>query len=392
MKKNIVWILTVLSIISINANCDGNKTPPTPPANTKPVASFSVSTTQTVVGTSVSFTNTSTDADNDIVSWSWDFADATPQETTSNASHSYALGGSYLVTLTVKDKANNVASASQRILVKNTTLPDYGSLGGGIRQRIANMFPGTMVCAHRAYHINYPENSLPAINDAIANKINIVEIDVRLTLDNEVAIMHDATTARTANGNFTIAQRTMAELKQLRLLHNGAPTTYQIPTLKECLLAAKGKVFVDIDASWDIAPFYYNKMYNEVAALNMVDMVFFYTESADVAKGLLSIDPDVTVLLGAGNTTDWNKANNLSPKPKLWHLASGTLSTGFTSAPFAEGIRFFANAYVNATTAPPLTGPDAAVDVLLNNKVSIIQTDHPVTVKNYLIAKGIWLQ
>jgi hypothetical protein len=104
----------------------------------------------------------------------------------------------------------------------------------------------------------------------------------------------------------------------------------------------------------------------------------------------MELDSDVTVLLGAGNATNWNNANSMNPKAKLWHLSSGTLSSSFTTAPFAEGIRFFANAYVNSTTSPPLSGNDAVVDNLTNNRVSIIQTDFPVRVKNYLKAKGLW--
>ena len=249
-----------------------------------------------------------------------------------------------------------------------------------------------MVCAHRAYHENFPENSIAAINAGITAQINIVEIDVRLTMDNEVAVIHDATTARTTNGNLTVAKQLMSELKQLRLLHNGAVTLHQIPTLRECLIAARGKIYMNIDASWDNAVSYYNKIYNEVAAQNMVDMVFFYTESASVAKGLMELDGDVVVLVGTGNPTDWLFANNMSPKAKLWHLAAGTLNSNFTAGPFSEGIRFFANAYVNSPQIPPLSGADAVTDNLLNNKVSIIQTDYPVSLIQYLHTRGFWLQ
>jgi glycerophosphoryl diester phosphodiesterase len=298
-----------------------------------------------------------------------------------------------LVTLTVTDSRNNASDVPrQRILVIiNSAAPDYGSLGKGIKEALAELHPKTFVCAHRAMHETVPENSIPAIEAAISNKINVVEIDVRLTLDREVAVMHDATTARTTNGNFNVAQSTMSDLKKLKLLFNGTPTSYEIPTFKECLTVSKGKVYIDVDMSWDNSLSYYNKVYNEVAAMNMVNMVFFYTESPEVAKGLMELDSDVTVLLGAGNTTHWNNANNMNPKARLWHLSSGTLSATFTTAPFAEGIRFFANAYVNTTSVPPLSGADAVVDNLTNNRVSIIQTDYPVRVKNYLQAKGLWV-
>jgi len=380
----------LLSLLLIS--CGKDKPDMPTGGNSVPVASFTVSITRANVAQAISFADASTDADNDITSWKWDFADGSTGATTKNSNYAYDKAGSYLVTLTVTDKKGNVAAASQRVLVKNTAAPDYGTLGGGIRERIAQLHPQTMVCAHRAMHETVPENSIPAIEAAIANKINLVEIDARLTLDREVAIMHDATTARTATANLTISQATMSDLKKLKLLFNGVATAYEIPTLKESLMAARGKVFVDIDASWDVSITYYNKLYNEVAALNMINMVFFYTESPAVAKGLMELDSDVVVLLGAGNTTDWHNANNMSPKAKLWHLAGGTINSTFINGPFAEGIRFFANAYVNSTNSPPASGADAVVDNLTSNRVSIIQTDYPAKVKGYLQAKGLWMQ
>ena len=365
---------------------------PEPNVGSAPVALFSMNVTRAQVGEVIRFTDGSTDPDNDIVSWVWDFADGSPVVKTRNPEFIFQKAGSYLVSLQVTDRNYRSSTFTKRILVKHNSLPDYGTLGMSIRQKISLLFPKAMVCAHRAYHENFPENSIAAINAGIAAQINIVEIDVRLTLDNEVAVIHDATTARTTNGNLTVAKQLMSELKQLRLLHNGAVTLHQIPTLRECLIAARGKIYMNIDASWDNAVSYYNKIYNEVAAQNMVDMVFFYTESASVDRGLMELDGDVVVLVGAGNPTDWLFANNMSPKAKLWHLAAGTLSSNFTAGPFSEGIRFFANAYVNSPQIPPLSGADAVTDNLLNNKVSIIQTDYPVSLIQYLHTRGFWLK
>jgi glycerophosphoryl diester phosphodiesterase len=353
-------------------------------------ATFTVSLSETMVNSQITFTGSSTDDESNIVSWLWDFADGSPSITTKNATHQYPLAGSYLVKLSIRNKAGQTAIYSKRVLIKNILAPNYGSLLG-LKEKLALLKPKTMVAAHRAYHENFPENSIEAINDANLNQINIVELDARFTLDNELILMHDATTTRTTNGSYTVAQKTLSELKQLRLLFNGIPTAYTIPTLKESLEAAKGKVYVNIDASWDNSVTYYNKIYNTVAALNMVNMVMIYTESADVAKGLLELDRDVIVLLGAGNSTDYSNALNMNPKAALWHLANATLSPNFTTWPSNNGIKLWANAYVNSTNAPPLTGPDTIVDNLTNNAVSLIQTDYPVRVKNYLLAKNLWL-
>lgn len=44
--------------------------------------------------------------------------------------------------------------------------------------------------AHRGFHLNFPENSMPAYLEAINKKLSI-ELDIRLTKDNEIICMHD---------------------------------------------------------------------------------------------------------------------------------------------------------------------------------------------------------
>lgn len=354
-------------------------------------ANIAIDVTQTTVNSQVIFTGSSSDLDNNIVSWIWDFADGSPNETNKIVKHQFLLGGSYSVKLTIRNNSGKTTSISKRILVKNTATPNYGSLTG-LKAKLALLQPKIMVAAHRAYQKNYPENSKEAIIDAAANDINIVEIDARFTMDKELILMHDATTNRTTNGNFPVAQRTLAELKALKLLFKGIPSVYNIPTLTESLEAAKGKVYVNIDASWDNSLTYYNKIYNTVAALNMLNMVMIYTESAEVAKGLLELDNEVIVLLGAGSVVDYNNATIMNPKAAIWHMASATLSPNFTNWPNNNGIKLWANAYVNSTDAPTASGNDAAVNNLISNQISLIQTDYPIEIINYLKVQNVWLK
>ncbi|MBT8488257.1 MAG: PKD domain-containing protein, partial [Gemmatimonadetes bacterium] len=61
----------------------------------------------------VDFTDTSTDSDGTIVSWSWDFGDASPTSSAQNPSHTYASAGTYSVTLTVTDD-NGLSGATTK--------------------------------------------------------------------------------------------------------------------------------------------------------------------------------------------------------------------------------------------------------------------------------------
>ncbi len=85
-----------------------------PPANQAPVAAF----VSTATGLSVSFDGTgSTDADGTIASYLWDFGDGSTA-TTATPQRTYAVAGSYTVTLTVADNAGAVHSASKAITVE----------------------------------------------------------------------------------------------------------------------------------------------------------------------------------------------------------------------------------------------------------------------------------
>src|SRR2546425_799285 len=78
----------------------------TPPPNQSPVAAFTASCPTLTC----SFTDQSSDPDGTIATWRWDFGDGSAVETTRNPSHTYSTGGSYTVTLTVKDNQNASSS------------------------------------------------------------------------------------------------------------------------------------------------------------------------------------------------------------------------------------------------------------------------------------------
>lgn len=109
--------------------------------------------------------------------------------------------------------------------------------------------------AHRSCWRNAPENSLQAIKSCIEMGVDIVEIDVRLTKDNHLVLMHDETVDRTTTGKGYVKDLTLADINKL-YLKNGAnhKTRHRVPTLTEALIEARGKVLVNIDKGYDYFP------------------------------------------------------------------------------------------------------------------------------------------
>lgn len=94
--------------------------------------------------------------------------------------------------------------------------------------------------AHRGLHDlteNTPENSLPAFKLAVELGCPI-EIDIHLTLDGEIVVFHDDTLDRMCGVSGRVEDKTLPELKALRL----GNTNCEIPTLEECLNTVNGKV------------------------------------------------------------------------------------------------------------------------------------------------------
>ncbi len=87
-----------------------------------------------------------------------------------------------------------------------------------------------------------PENSLAAF-DAAARSGNTVELDVQLTADGEVVVFHDADTERMTGHAGAVAEITLGELRELRLLGG----TEAIPTLAEALSVIHGRVPVIVE-------------------------------------------------------------------------------------------------------------------------------------------------
>ncbi len=116
--------------------------------------------------------------------------------------------------------------------------------------------PGTssvLVVAHRGDWKHSVENSLPAIQNAIDMRVDVVEIDVRRTADGRLVLMHDATIDRTTNGQGKVAELTLDSIKKCRLKAlDGSLTECQVPTLDEVFELSREKIMLNIDKGYAI--------------------------------------------------------------------------------------------------------------------------------------------
>lgn len=91
------------------------------------------------------------------------------------------------------------------------------------------------IFAHRGASALRPENTLPAFAEAVRSGTDGIELDVQLTKDGEIIVMHDEEVNRTTNGKGAIKNKTLAEIKELNAgeWFDDAYNSTRVPTLKE---------------------------------------------------------------------------------------------------------------------------------------------------------------
>ena len=128
-------------------------------------------------------------------------------------------------------------------------------------------FPQPAVFAHRGGAGLWPENTLFAFRHAWALGVDVLEMDVHITRDGHLVVIHDSTVDRTTNGHGRVRDFTLAELQALDAGYWFTPDggqTYpyrgkgiRIPTLEEVFDAfpdARFNIEVKADAPDAVAP------------------------------------------------------------------------------------------------------------------------------------------
>jgi glycerophosphoryl diester phosphodiesterase len=149
-----------------------------------------------------------------------------------------------------------------------------------------------VVAAHRGGPSpGYAENSIEAMARVASQVPALHEIDIARTRDNVLVLMHDDTLDRTTTGTGDVRAHTLAQIKALRLKDNdGKVLTHQVPTLREALEWAAGKVILELDVKRGVS---YEDVVAEVRAAGAMARVVFITYSTDAAVRVHQLAPEM---------------------------------------------------------------------------------------------------
>ena len=91
------------------------------------------------------------------------------------------------------------------------------------------------VYAHRGYSGRFPENTMLAFQEAAKTGCDGIELDVQLTKDGQLVVIHDETIDRTTDGSGYVRDYTLEELRRFNAAAkwDGRFGFQPIPTFEE---------------------------------------------------------------------------------------------------------------------------------------------------------------
>lgn len=135
------------------------------------------------------------------------------------------------------------------------------------------------IIAHRGESFKAPENTLSSINLAWLNGADAVEIDIRLTKDNRIVVIHDAHTMRVAKKCKWVRSSLLKELKKLDVgkYKGDKYEGEEIPELSEVLktVPAHKKILIEIKCGKEIIPFLAKTLINSGLHAEQIEIISF---------------------------------------------------------------------------------------------------------------------
>ncbi len=283
--------------------------------------------------------------------------------------------------------------------------PQYANRAEMIAAQIHNPNSKYVVVAcHRGDWRNYPENSIPAIESIIRMGADIMELDLKLTKDSVLVLSHDWTIDRCTTGKGRVSDYTLDELKQFRLrrAHGVATDSLHICTLREALECCKDRICVNVDQGYE----YYDMVLAITEELGVTDQILIKGKHsvASVAEKMAAHEHnmmympiiDIQKEQGQKLFQEYMDTKTVPLAYEVcWKKLTPEVSDCFKKV-VESGSKLWVNTiwgslcgYLDDDKALDCGDPAEVYDQVIALGASIIQTDRPEQLLNYLRKKGL---
>lgn len=263
-----------------------------------------------------------------------------------------------------------------------------------------------VVASHRGDWRNYPENSIPAIESVIRMGVDIMELDLKMTKDSVLVLCHDRTIDRTTNGKGRVCDITYDSLMtfNLKRAHNVATDTLKMPTLRQALECCKDRIVVNVDQGYE----FYDQVLAITEELGVTDQILIkgkkpltvVNEKMAAHPHNMMYMPIIDILKPSGQKL-FSEYMETGTVPLAYEVCYNQMTPEVEECAkkvVATGSKLWIN-----TLWPSLCGgvgndddaayecknPGEVYDQYINMGATMIQTDRPAYLIDYLRKKGL---
>jgi glycerophosphoryl diester phosphodiesterase len=240
-----------------------------------------------------------------------------------------------------------------------------------------------LVIGHRGAMGCAPENTLASFEKGLELGADVLELDVHLSRDGHVVVIHDGDVSRTTDGTGRVGDMTLDQLKSLDAgsWFGASFRGQQVPTLKEVLDWARTRISLAIEIKGDPTPDarLTQAVVTSVREAGMIGQVMLISFHHDTVKEAKALEPRLaTGILFVGSLVDTvgaaRAANADSVRPK-WDCWT------------AEKVREVHSASLTASTWN--ADDEGLIEFLVGLGVDSIGANHPDRLRAYLDRIGL---
>ena len=260
-----------------------------------------------------------------------------------------------------------------------------------------------VVISHRGDWRNFPENSVDAIESVIRMGVDIMELDLKLTKDSVLVLMHDKTIDRTTTGKGKVSDFTLDSLMtfERKSMHGVRIPGTRVTTLEEALIACKDRIVVNVDQGYE----YYDLVLKLSDSLGVTEQLLIKgkrpaadvrTKMAEHERNMMYM-PIIDIQKPAGKAL-FDEYMESGEVPLAYEVCFAELDSTVTDCA-AKVIETGSKLWVNTLwgslcggydddNAFTGAGPDEVYGKILSLGTSMIQTDRPEFLISYLKKHG----
>lgn len=261
-----------------------------------------------------------------------------------------------------------------------------------------------LVVCHRGDWRNFPENSIPAIESVIEMGADVVELDIQLTKDSVLVLMHDGTIDRCTTGKGRVADLTYEELQKfyMKTAHGTrCSLDLKVPTLREALEVCNDRIVINIDKGYN----HYGLVLALAEEMGMTEQILIKGSSslASIREKMAANEQNLLYMPIITPTNAKSMAlfeeYIADDEPQLaYEICWGEYTPEVESAMqrlIADGSKLWVNSLWNSLCGGLsddvawVTSADEVYGKLVDMGATMIQTDRPEYLLEYLRERGL---